>query len=171
MLTEKNPMIRVVTIGKKRQRDIKIFPLSIRDQFQMSNILSAIIAYAINAIGKPEQQFMLFMLGLIKNNLSQVLDLVTEQSLLRRLRRKFIRVPWRYPEHPLLKEITLDQAGAIAQMIYEMNYELSLKKVQGLLDGTVEVPEALRRLWQFFSGGIPSTGTKISMENPGPKAE
>lgn len=171
MLSKANPMIRIVSIGKEKQRDVKLLPLSIRDQFQMSNVLSSIIAYGLSAVDKPEQQFMLFMLALIKNNFSQILDLVTEQSFLRKLRCKFLRVPWRYPEHPLLKNMTLDQAGVVAEAIYQMNYENPLKKVQGLLEGTVEVPEALRRLWQFFSESTPSTVMKTSMENPGQKEE
>lgn len=171
MLTERNPMIRDIQIGKKKIKVLKLYPLSIRDQFGMTNILNNIVAYASNSRGISDQSFILFMLLLIKENLSQILDLVTGQSLWRKLRVKYLRVPWKYPESPLIKNMTIDQATEVAMSIYQMNYEPTLKKVESLLDGTVELPEALRRLWLFFSGGSPSIAMKTSTEDHGPKED
>ena len=173
MTTNPNPKIRCVKIGKREIREIEVLPLSVADQFKLSDLLNEAIGYAVALTGN-EAAIIAALIGLIRRNLDRILEMATEEPQCRGLRLKWInlkrRIKGKEPLKPILDMTTNDQAWEIAEAIYQMNYEDLLKKVQSLLKKR-GIPDPLRRLSQYFSDIIPSTASKISTEEPGEKAE
>jgi hypothetical protein len=183
-----NPKIKKVFIGKRVLKEIEIIPLSIADQFKLSDIITESINYAVKAATEQREniEFVTYIVGVIQRNLDRILAMSVDISL-----EPDVIPPvsesnhWIFESFPyfhsrervasekqtsLLDDITNDQALEIAMAIYEINYGEIIKKVQGLLDGTKEIPGLLRGLLQSFFANIPSTDSTTSTEaNPGEK--
>lgn len=164
MIQNPNPQIRRVSIGRKSQREIEILPLSISDQFRLSDLLNEALQFLLGTSNKSNIAFMGFVIGLIQRNLNKILDMSTDISKpgwLKNLGRRCLGKP---PIKPLLRDITNEQALEIAVIIYEINYSEIVKKVESLLEGKVDIPEPLRRLSQIFYESTPNTVSKTSMK-------
>ncbi len=115
-----NPDIRKLTIGKKELRTITILPLSLKDQFEMSELISTIIIEVSTTKGSSEEDqnsaFVLSLFNTIKNNIELFLGMVTDSDS------AYI------PEF-----MTNNQLIELSKMIYEMNYENLLKNVKDLI--------------------------------------
>lgn len=170
MIENLNPKIRTIKIGKKSLEEIEVYPLSIADQFKLSDILGETFQFvATSANSKGDIQFVGFIIGVIQRNLGRILELSTsEKPAGESWWNKIARFFRGRPEPHILSKTTNDQAFEIAQAIYEMNYAEILKKVNSLRKGESHVPEPLRRLWQSFFGDTRNTGSTTSTEeNPG----
>lgn len=140
-----NPDIAVISIGTRKLRTIHIYPLSVHDQFKFSDVVTEALekfltlrdgtASLMETAGKIDDladledraeevnqnvKFVADMIGLIRENLDELLSLVTDG----RERGKNI-----------LADISNNQAVEIAEVIYRQNYEMLQKKVLNLLKG------------------------------------
>jgi len=190
-----NPKIKKVFIGRRVLKEIEIIPLSIADQFKLSDIITESINYAVKAATEQREniEFVTYIVGVIQKNLDRILAMSVEPILpvegtiipvpepkknwLQRWLPVYVKV-YHFPSEvkkintSLLDDITNDQALEIAMAIYEINYGEIIKKVQSLLDGTKEIPGLLRGLLQSFFANIPSTDSTTSTEaSPGEKVE
>lgn len=142
-ISEPNPDIRKVLIGKQELREITIMPLSISDQFKLSDLINRTLQYLIDAAQRDDAAFVAFMVDLIRGNLGRILDMATNAKPPGRIKRLF------KSKKSLVSDITNAQALEIAEIIYEINYEEILKKVPRLLKEKKEsLPEPLRRRFQ-----------------------
>lgn len=115
-----NPQIASLEIGIRNLRTIKIYPLSFGDQLEMTDLITETIQKFIEARGDKLQEdnveFVQFIIDLLRKNLSTIIKLISDE------------------EDTLLKEITNVQVVDMVNIIYEMNYEESIKNVQSLFE-------------------------------------
>lgn len=124
-----NPQITEVAIGVRDLRNIKLYPLALGDQLEMSDL----IGEALKAFFKVEEGseeslalFVAFAFDLLKQNIKKILALIA------------------LDEKPdkLLKEITNAQLDEIAQVINEKNFQV-LKNLKSLFGQVTEKVSAL----------------------------
>jgi len=135
-----NPKIRMADIGIRELESIKIYPLSLAGQGEMADIITEALQ-RFNAVAGPspvpapkpgkkssvqsvpsmqptpqmsDLGVVAFIIDLIKKNLSKVLTLATDFD-----------TPEKSDE--ALKKIDNDQAVEIADIVWQQNYENSLK--------------------------------------------
>lgn len=115
-----NPRIRHTSVGIRTLRTIKLFPLSMKDQMDFSDIIQETLSafFSSENSEKSDREIVAITLGLIKNNLQKILDLITDPE-----------------EKVSLSEIDTTQGTEIANLIFEANYgnEDLVKNVTSLL--------------------------------------
>jgi hypothetical protein len=117
-----NPQITDTEIGVRELRKITIYPLSMADQLSMTDLITeAIQTFFTGAQGfeseEQDMEFMAFVVGLIKENLSKVIEFVTDEK-----------------GEDVLQDLTNEQASVIATIIYDVNYEPVIKNSQSLAE-------------------------------------
>jgi len=125
-----NPQIMDVTIGVRTLRKIKIYPLSAHDEFEVTKLFAETVAtfFTGRKSDVTNFEFIKFLIGLVKDNISSVLSLVSDEK-----------------GTDILKELTNLQVVEIAKIIVSVNYEEPLKNAQSLLE----------TLKQYLSGRQP----------------
>lgn len=115
-----NPQIASLEIGTRNLRTIKIYPLSFGDQLEMTDLITETIQKFLEARGEKLQEdnieFVQFVLNLLRNNLTKVIKLISDE------------------DEKMLKEITNLQVTELVTIIYEMNYEESIKNARSLVE-------------------------------------
>ena len=148
-----NPQITKVEIDIREMRDIEIYPLSMADQLNLTDLLStAIGAFAAKEDGE-DIAVVAFIVNLVKENLGRVLSMITGED-----------------GTELMKEITNLQAASIAEQVYETNYGVVAKNFESLSKKLKTFFPSERPLPQF-ANDTPDTDSKIFTENPTEKEE
>jgi hypothetical protein len=152
-----NPRIRSVEIGIKEVRKIKLYPLSIQDQMELSDIVSeSFFAFFANEEEeKSNAEILSFALQTVRGNLDRILELIAD------------------PEQKVtLKEIDNTQASAIVGEIIDMNYanELLVKNAKSLFE-KIQSLFPSRGLHSMFAGNTQGTGSNISSDGATGMAE
>jgi len=148
-----NPEITTVTVGVKELKEITVYPLSMADQLRMTNLITEAIRMFFK---KPEAfsdiEFAAFLADTIKDNLEEVLKLVTDEGT------------------ASLSDITNNQAVAMAEIIYDVNFGSLVKKVKSLLEKVKEqFPSGRPSLTSL--GGMADIDLKTSTDEAGETAE
>jgi len=116
-MSEMNPDIVVVKIGKKDLFDLTIYPLSASDQIKFSQQFADVVLDLANMVNLKEAEVVAKITYHLENNLIEILDLVTEKN----------------PELRLTEQITNRQLTEIANIIWSVNYETSIKNGKALI--------------------------------------
>ncbi len=115
-LAQLNPQVIEVTVGTRKLRTIKLYPLSMADQLQLTSTVVSSIQILFE---RKEENNLIFAETIrtsISENLGKILAFVTDEG------------------ESLMKEISNIQAVDIAEAIYSMNYEALEKKVKSLIE-------------------------------------
>lgn len=154
-LFQLNPQITDITIGIRNLRTIKIFPLSVADQLQATDLVtSALQTFMMNKEGMADLAFVAFLLEQVKTNASEILKMVLDTD---------------ENAKEVLKEITNDQMMLIVQTIYKVNYEALSKNVKSLLEKNKKESLSERQSLQSVSSTI--TNLNTSLESRGEMVE
>jgi len=149
-----NPQITTTEIGVRDLREITIYPLSMADQLNLTDL----ITQALNAFFQQQDEesiaFVAFMIELIKQNMNRIVAMITDVK----------------KDEDLLVDITNFQASEIAKIVYEVNYESAAKNLESLFEKVRGLFRS-ERLSQPFVNDIPSTDLKTSTEKDGEKEE
>lgn len=150
-----NPQITETEVGVRNLRNITIYPLSMADQFKMTDLITD----SMNAFfGRDEEQgdieFVNFLVGLVRKNIGHILTMVTDEK----------------KGEELLKDLTNAQAAGIAEIIYNVNYDVIAKNFKSLFDKVKNLFPSERPLAQFVSD-TPDTDLTTSTEEAGETAE
>ena len=144
-----NPEIQTTEIGVRELKTIKIYPLSMADQLSMTNLITEALQEFFKRPGMAEAgresdfEFAKFIADLIKENLSTILGMITDEAK--------------------LEDITNNQAVEIAEMVYETNFGSLVKKVKSLLEKVNEqFPSGRPSLTSL--GSTEDTDSKTSTE-------
>ena len=118
-MADLNPQIREISVGTKELRKVKIYPLSMADQFKMTD---AIVAAAqqfsvIDPKNLNDATIVATMITMIEENLQDLFKLLLAEE-----------------EDITFDELTNVQFSDIVEIVYEINYETSIKKFQDLID-------------------------------------
>ena len=138
-----NPQVTGVEVGIRNLRKIKIYPLSVAQQWEMSDLITQALQVFMQRESKNDYEFVANLLALIKDNLAKALTLVTDLS--------------EQECSDLFSEMTNVQMAKIIETIYDINYKPISKNVASLLDKIVTVFPSGRPLPTSASGmDIPS---------------
>lgn len=145
-----NPAIKEVTIGIRKLRKIKIYPLSMADQLTFSGTVIGSLVDMFSQRELPTITFASLIHKIISEKLGSLLVLITDDG------------------EKLLSELTNEQAFQIAEIVYSVNYGTLEEKAGPFV-------EKLRKLFlpqqlsPQSSEAILSSDLKISSEDPSGK--
>jgi len=112
-----NPQIADLEIGVRNLRTIKIYPLSLGDQLEMTDLITEtaqkFFASREEIETKNDMDFAQFFVSILRDNIKKILGLITDET-------------------DIMKEISNIQTVDLANLIYEMNYAESIKNAQSL---------------------------------------
>jgi len=118
-MADLNPQITTLSVGTKSLREVTIYPLSMADQFKMTDALVSAFSKVSEVTSEhtSDAAFVATMVKLIEDNLQELLDLVLADG-----------------ESITFDELTNDQFSDLVMIIYEVNYESTIKKFRGLVE-------------------------------------
>jgi len=153
-----NPQVKDVKIGIRSLRKIKIYPLSVADQLELTDMITeavgvffSIEAEGVKAEGGPPMEFVVFVVGLIKENIGEIITKVTGEE----------------DSDAVLSEMTNEQLSEIVSVIYKENFEGPFGKLVDLFQGEDEemkVESILERLQQQSAESTEPTDSTTSSE-------
>jgi len=111
-----NPQIRRVEIGVKSLREISVYPLSMADQLEVTDLVAAAVKTYVQSGDQSEAGVAQFLAEAIKENVTLLLKKATDAG------------------DEVLRDITNLQAATIAEILYEVNYESIMGKVRSLVE-------------------------------------
>jgi hypothetical protein len=132
-----NPRIKVIELGIEEMSEYKIYPLSMADEFKLSDIISK-AAGTITEMsdGASEVAVVQASIDVIKANLGIILDMVTKKT-----------------NRPKIDDIDNEQFSELAELIFDVNFAGTIKNFQSLV--------------KKVKGMFPSTGlSQSSSETP-----
>jgi hypothetical protein len=147
-----NPDIRNITYGKKELKELTLYPLSIGDQFKVTDIITSVVQKLV--AGTKENQlndfvFMSAIINALEDNLGKVLILIAD-----------------IPEDEvknILQDTTNSQLMDIVESVWEVDFEPALKKGKNLFERGKSVFD-LKRSSPSSSNVTHNTDLKTSTE-------
>jgi len=118
-----NPDIKVVNYGKKEIKILQVYPLSIRDQFKLTSMVSAIVMDIVAEQAEnnfTDAMFMKKIMDAIESNLTEVLAVAADVE--------------KEEADSVINSMTNTQMMDLIEIIWEVNYEPAIKKGTGLLE-------------------------------------
>jgi hypothetical protein len=126
-----NPQVKEVTVGIKKLKKIKIYPLSIHDQSEMTGIISTSLVQLFSLKDADNLKIITFVKDILQENLSKILEYITDEGA------------------DLMKSISNSQAIEIAEVVYDVNYgslekktKMFLKKIGGMFQSATLSPQS-----------------------------
>lgn len=112
-----NPQIKSIQVGVRHTRELKIYPLSVKDQFELTKeIVDSVNEIVATFDGlKDEIQAVSALSEIISKNLTKILKYVCDSDQI-----------------PTMEELTNAQLGEIAVIVFEVNYEGLIKNFKDL---------------------------------------
>lgn len=117
-MADLNPQIQEISVGTKELRKITLYPLSMADQFKMTDAVVAAFSQfsVIDPTTLNDTAIVATMITMIEENLQDLFKLLLDPE-----------------EQVEFTELTNDQFTDIVTIVYEVNYENSIKKLQDLI--------------------------------------
>lgn len=139
-MSKLNPQIKTVEVGIKSLREVTIYPLSMSDQFKLTDIIVELFKEftSFDELDLDETQVVEKGVGLIKDNLETILSVVTDEK-----------------ESISFDELTNTQFSELATLLYEVNYEEMLGNLKSLI-------ERVKKIVQLPSKGQSQTSSDTS---------
>ncbi len=122
-----NPQITDIEIGVRNLRKIKLYPLSVGDQMKMTAMIASTVSNFLTTQESKDEALMVgFFVSTINDNLAKFLSLAVGEKE---------QEGGKFPKtEEILDDTTNLQASEIAKVIYEVNYEKSVKNFQSLFN-------------------------------------
>lgn len=117
-LRQLNPQVRDLDVGIRELRTVKVYPLGVSYQLEMTDLLSEAIAGYISARANEDidmASFISFAIGLVRNNIDKFMGALTDDG----------------PD--LLSDMTNMQLSELLEIVIKENYEDPAKNFQSLL--------------------------------------
>ncbi len=131
-----NPQISTVEVGIKSLREVFIYPLSVSDQFNLTDIITTVMQEVAGLEeGGDDIIVITIAINAIKTNLAKILDYVLDEK-----------------ETLSYDELTNTQLMEIVDIIFETNYE-------GLIKNLKRLQEKARILWSS-APSLPKSSVK-----------
>jgi len=113
-----NPQISTVEVGIRSLREVFIYPLSVSDQFKLTEIITSVIQEVSSVPdGSDDMVIVNIAVDAIKINLAKILVFVLDEK-----------------ESITFEELTNTQLMEIVDIIFETNYEGIIKNLKRLLE-------------------------------------
>ena len=114
-----NPKAMDLEIGIRSFRTITVYPLSLGDQIKMTDVISQGISEFFLKEGKTDVDLIAFGVSKIQTHLKEILGFVLDES---------------ETSEAVIDSIDNDQAVELVTLIYEMNFEGSIKNAMSLFE-------------------------------------
>ena len=147
-----NPDIREITYGKKQLQKLTLYPLSVGDQFKVTDIVSGCIQKLIEGQKSgmlSDYLFMTTIMEMIEANIGKILVLISDIT--------------EEESKVVISQLTNTQLIEIIESIWLVDYEPMLKKGKSLFDRGRSVFN-LKKSLPDSSNTFPSIGSKTSIE-------
>jgi hypothetical protein len=142
-----NPQIKEVSVGTRKLRKIKIYPMSAGDQLKLIGLIRKVREDAGELASRADTATIIGYVGdVITNNFGTILEFITDDGA------------------KLIDELTNTQISEIADIVYEVNFAILEKKMMAVLQTVLKNTQSLRSL-PVSSEITPSTDLKTSSEN------
>ena len=154
-----NPQITDFDVGVRSLRKVRIYPLSMANQLELSDLITEALSVFLQTQGDKadelSMEFVGFMVELIKKNIERIIGYILADE-----------VPTQ-----VMKDITNEQLSGMVEIVYRQNFEGPLKKVVSLFQTSEEAIQ-LRSvdLSQPFAEST-GTGSKTSTKKLSKKAD
>lgn len=153
-----NPRIRSVEVGIRSLRKIKIYPLSMRDQKEVTRIINKALTSFFNIERKEgeneELVFASFIIKVVEDNIERILGIVAPDEDIKKL----------------MGDIDNAQLSDIIRIVYTDNYGDPAKNVTSLFQMT-KIESVLKRQQSPSAENIVATDLNTSLEEVSKKAE
>jgi hypothetical protein len=154
-----NPDIRIITYGKRELKELTLYPLSIGDQFKVTDMVTGIVQRLV--VGQRDGNlddlvFMTAVMNALEANLGKILVLISD-----------------IPETEIsevINNLTNTQFVDIVDSVWTVDFEPALKKGKNLFERGKSVFGSERSSQTSFSS-TPSTDLKTSIGNDTETAE
>ncbi len=152
-----NPQVMDVKIGVRILRKIKIYPISVADQLELTDMITEAVGvfFSLDAQGKAEEgppmEFVVFVVNMIKENIGEIITKVTGEE----------------DSDAILSDMTNDQLTEIVGIIYKENFEGPFGKLVDLFQSEDEETMAesiLEKLQPQSAGSTEPIDSTISSE-------
>lgn len=148
-----NPQIRMVEVGQRKLKKIDFYPLSITDQLSLTNMIKDIVQRFVSLQDTvSDVELVVIVIDAIEKHIVHILTLVTDMT--------------KADAKKLLSDITNTQITDMATVIWEVNYEGSVKNVQDLFGKARNLFDSKRSL-QPSSNDTDNTISATSTEEDG----
>jgi len=117
-------------IGIRELKKITIYPLSLADEFKMTELIATVVSEVASADDSEDGVLLLKIITAVKNNIKELLQYVLEPGT---------------PVDEILHDITNDQVMEIATIIFEVNYANSIKNFKDLIKKAKPAKDLLMR--------------------------
>jgi hypothetical protein len=147
-----NPDIRIITYGKRELKDLTLYPLSIGDQFKVTDMITLVVQNLVAGAREGQLSDVVFMtavMNALETNLGKILTLISD-----------------IPETEaaeVINELTNTQFLDIIESVWAVDYEPALKKGKNLFERGKSVFGS-KRLSQSSSNATLNTDLKTSIE-------
>jgi len=114
-----NPQIKTIDVGVRHLRSVKVYPLSVSDQFSLTEKLAGSINEIVGTDlrGMSEVDAVKNIQAIINTNLGIILGYVCDEE-----------------DSPRMEELTNQQLSEIVNVIFEVNYEGLIKNLKDLFE-------------------------------------
>lgn len=122
-MSDLNPNIRELIYGKKELKKITLYPLSVGDQFKLTDLVTKVVQRLVAA--QKEQSlndlaFMTSMMDSLEENIATVITLISDVSI--------------EEAKEVIGQLTNSQLADLIESIWETDYEPMLKKSKNLYE-------------------------------------
>ena len=159
-----NPQVKGVKIGLRTLRKIKIYPLAVADQLELTDMITEAVGmfFSIEAKKKTEDElpmeFVVFLLALIKENIGGVLTKVTGED----------------DSDAMLGDLSNTQMTEIIEIVYRENFEGPFERLVNLFqvkDEETMVESILEKLQPQSAGSTEPIDSTTSSKKASGKAD
>lgn len=154
-----NPEIKEIEYGKKEIKKLTLYPLSVGDQFTITDIINKIfMGFAeVQSKGRMTEVTSIgLVLEAIKENIYKIIMLVADVS--------------EDKAKEIISNLTNSQLLDIVEIIWEVNFEPAIKKGRTLFEKGKSMFNS-ERLSPSSSNFTPNTDLKVSTDKPIDKGE
>ena len=111
-----NPRIRKIEVGIDELKEYTLYPLSMADEFRISDIISKAATEFNSQETSTDVATVQLVIAVIKENIGTILKMITKED-----------------NRPDLAELDNVQFSELVDIIFEVNFENSIKNFQGLV--------------------------------------
>jgi Golgi nucleoside diphosphatase len=131
-----NPRGIEIEIGIRSPRKITIYPLSVRDQMKLSDLITEALRIFFASTSKEDIEFVSTIINIISKNLNKIMLMIVpdERNQLQKIWASFTK-----KEMDMLTDISNSQMLEIVQHVFDMNYGDPLKNAKSLFEKAKEL--------------------------------
>lgn len=157
-----NPKIREIEFGKRELQTLRMYPLSMADQFKVADIIGNVLQ-SLDGLGNIQDEMSVFISFVkeIENNLTKIVSLVADVGM--------------EDAQLVTTKMTNDQFLEFAEIVWSVNFENALKNGKSLIEKirqqwrpiqTEPIPNELSmRSLQQYSKDIVNSDSIISLDS------